>query len=163
MYMSSFVSGQRILRVTQRARAISLVPQPAKAMTRQLSAPVQKRGEPAADAFEPQPEATTALPGDGVEGSRRRAPRAQASGEVGVRRIGGFNFQAGLLDLSMGGCRVEMLEPCEVGDRVVTRFPELEPLGARVCWSAGATAGVEFNASVHPAVFDALLIRFHAA
>ena len=163
MYMSSFVSGQRILRVTQRARAISFVPQPAKAMTRPLSVPVQKRDEPEADAFEPQPEATTALPGDGVEGSRRRAPRAEVSGEVSVRRIGSFNFQAGLHDVSIGGCRVEMLEPCEVGDRVVTRFPELEPLGARVCWSAGTTAGVEFHASVHPAVFDALLIRLHAA
>lgn len=163
MYMSSFVSGQRILRVTQRARAMSMVPPRAKAMTRPLSVPVEKSDEPEAEAIAAEPEARTPMPGDEVEGSRRRAPRSAVSGEVSVRRIGGFNFQAGLHDVSIGGCRVEMLEPCEIGDRVVTRFPELEPLGARVCWSAGATAGIEFHASVHPAVFDALLIRLHAA
>lgn len=163
MYMSSFVSGQRILRVTQRARAISMVPPRAKAMTRPLSAPIEKADEPEEEVVAVEPEATKPKPGDGVEGSRRRAPRSAVSGEVSVRRIGGFNFQAGLHDVSIGGCRVEMLEPCEIGDRVVTRFPELEPLGARVCWSAGATAGIEFHASVHPAVFDALLIRLHAA
>ena len=163
MYMSSFVSGQRILRVTQRARAISAVPQRNRPTTRPLSVPTVRSDEPEDEVLVAEPEASTPMPGDGVEGSRRRAPRTAVSGEVSVRRIGGFNFQAGLHDVSVGGCRVEMLEPCEVGDRVVTRFPELEPLGARVCWSAGATAGVEFHASVHPAVFDALLIRLHAA
>ena len=163
MYMSSFVSGQRILRVTQRARAISAIPQLAKPMTRPLSVPPDHDVEPEAQDAAPEEQAGPFVPGDGVEGSRRRAPRLPASGEVSVRRIGGFNFQAGLHDVSIGGCRVEMLEPCEVGDRVVARFPELEPLGARVCWSAGATAGVEFHTTVHPAVFDALLIRLHAA
>ena len=163
MHMSSFISGQRILRVTQRARAISLIPQHAKTSTRSLSAPIPKGDEPVIEVAGRTPESTIPLPGDGVEGSRRRAPRSQVSGEVSVRRLGAFNFQAGLHDVSTGGCRVEMLEPCEVGDRVVTRFPDLEPLGARVCWSAGVTAGVEFHASVHPAVFDALLIRLQAA
>jgi len=163
MYMSSFVSGQRILRVTQRARAISAVPQRTRPMTRPLSVPAVKSDGREDEVCVAEAEASTPMPGDGVEGSRRRAPRTAVSGEVSVRRIGGFNFQAGLHDVSVGGCRVEMLEPCEVGDRVVTRFPELEPLGARVCWSAGATAGVEFHTTVHPAVFDALLIRLHAA
>ena len=159
--MSSFVSGQRILRVTQRARAISMVPTRSRAMSQGQSAPLPKSREAEPKAAEPDAEIFVA--GDGVEGSRRRAPRCAVDSEVSVRRIGGFNFQAGLHDVSIGGCRVEMLEPCEVGDRVVARFPALEPLGARVCWSAGTTAGVEFHASVHPAVFDALLVRLQAA
>ena len=161
MYMSSFVSGQRILRVTQRARATSVIPHRTKVMTTPLSVPAEHEAEPAQAPAEIAPE--PALPGDGIEGSRRRAARSLASGEVSVRRIGGFNFQAGLHNVSVGGCRVEMLEPCEIGDRVVTRFPALEPLGARVCWSAGTTAGVEFQSSVHPAVLDALLVRLQAA
>lgn len=163
MYMSSFVSGQRILRVTQRARAISMVPARTRAMTQAQSASPPKSREPAVEAPSAQPAAEVFVAGDGLEGSRRRAPRSVVEGELSVRRIGGFNFQARLSDVSIGGCRVEMLEPCEVGDRVVARFPALEPLGARVCWSAGATAGVEFHASVHPAVFDALLVRLQAA
>jgi hypothetical protein len=163
MYMSSFISGQRILRVTQRAREISMIAPRAKAMTRTLSAPVESIEEPKDEAPAPELDSSPFVPGDGVEGSRRRQPRSPIGGEVSVRRIGSFNFQAALRDVSIGGCRVEMLEPCEIGDRVVTRFPELEPLGARVCWSAGATAGVEFHNSVHPAVFDALLIRLRAA
>jgi PilZ domain-containing protein len=163
MYMSSFVSGQRILRVTQRARAISAIPPRTKTMTRTLSPPVQTREETEVEAQAPEADTNQFVPGDGVEGSRRRAPRSIVAGEVSVRRIGGFNFDAALHDVSIGGCRVEMLEPCEIGDRVLARFPALEPLGARVCWSAGATTGVEFHASVHPAVFDALLVRLQAA
>jgi hypothetical protein len=163
MYMSSFVSGQRILRVTQRARAISMVSTRSRAMSQTQSAPLPKSREAASEPKAAEPDSKMLVAGDGVEGSRRRAPRCAVDIEVSVRRIGGFNFQAGLHDVSIGGCRVEMLEPCEVGDRVVARFPALEPLGARVCWSAGTTAGVEFHASVHPAVFDALLVRLQAA
>ena len=163
MYMSSFVSGQRILRVTQRARAISMVPTRSRAMSQGQSAALPKSREAVSEPKAAEPDAEIFVAGDGVEGSRRRAPRCAVDIEVSVRRIGGFNFQAGLHDVSIGGCRVEMLEPYEVGDRVVARFPALEPLGARVCWCAGTTAGVEFHASVHPAVFDALLVRLQAA
>jgi hypothetical protein len=97
--------------------------------------------------------------GDGVEGSRRRNQRVAVTGEVGVRRIGSFNFQARMHDISAGGCRVELIEAYDVGDRVVARLPKLEPLGARVCWAMGTTAGIEFLNGMHPAVFDSLLLR----
>lgn len=97
--------------------------------------------------------------GDGVLGSRRRSRRVAVAGEVGVRRLGSFNFQAKLHDVSSGGCRVELIEAYEAGDRVVARLPKLEPLGARVCWAVGATAGIEFLNGMHPAVFDSLLMR----
>lgn len=100
--------------------------------------------------------------GDGIEGSRRRSPRVSVADEVGIRRIGSFNFQAKLQDVSSGGCRVELIEAYDVGDRVVARFPQLEPLGARVRWAMGSTAGVEFLTTIHPAVFDSLLLRLSA-
>lgn len=90
---------------------------------------------------------------------RRRGTRLSLKGNVMVRRVGGFNFEVTLKDVSPGGCRVEMLEPSEVGDPVITRFPQLEPLGSRVCWAKGTTTGVQFLTTMHPAVFDSLLTR----
>jgi hypothetical protein len=97
--------------------------------------------------------------GDGVEGSRRRSRRVVVSDEVGIRRIGSFNFQARMHDVSAGGCKVELIEAYDAGDHVVARLPKLEPLGARVCWAMGTTAGIEFASGMHPAVFDSLLLR----
>ena len=93
---------------------------------------------------------------------QRRSRRIGAGGEVLVRRLGGFNFQAELKDVSTGGCRVRMIEQCEVDETLVTRLPQLEPLGARVCWSQGMNAGLEFSTALHPAVFDSLLTRLGA-
>jgi hypothetical protein len=104
----------------------------------------------------------TAAAGDGVEGSRRKARRVTVADEVGIRRIGGFNFLSRLNDVSATGCRVELIEKYETGDHIIARFPKLEPLGAKVCWSAGTTAGIEFLSGMHPAVFDSLLMRLGA-
>ena len=93
------------------------------------------------------------------ETERRRSNRVTTSSQVLVRRIGGFNFNVALKDISNGGCRVEMLEPSEVGDPVITRLPQLEPLGSRVCWAEGTTTGVQFLTTIHPAVFEMLLSR----
>jgi hypothetical protein len=108
------------------------------------------------------PAVSSTAAGDGVEGSRRRTRRVTVADEVGVRRIGSFNFQAQLQDVSAGGCRVELIETYDVGDHIVARFPRLEPLGARVRWSMGAIAGIEFLNGMHPAVFDSLLMRLGA-
>jgi hypothetical protein len=160
MHLSEHLAEQRLLRITRRAYATSAIAPRCKPTTHVLSAaaPVRREDESHSAAAAPAA-AMDPISGDGIEGSRRRAPRSPVSGEIYVRRTGGFNFQAGLHDVSLGGCRVELIEPSEIGDHVITRFPALEPLGARVCWSAGVTAGVEFQAPVHPAVFDALLIR----
>ena len=91
---------------------------------------------------------------------RRRATRSALTGpELLVRRIGGFNFQAGLKDVSTDGCRVELIEECEAGEDIIARFPQLEPLGAWVRWTQGRTCGVEFMRPIHPAVFKFLLTR----
>ncbi len=147
MYLISRKPNERLLQIRKRAsfgRAIRPAPQA-------YAAPVPLETEALA--------ATMPATGDGIEGSRRRSRRVPVADDVSVRKIGSFNFQARLQDVSTGGCRVELIEPYEVGDRVVTRFPKLEPLGARVCWAMGTTAGIEFLNGMHPAVFDSLLIR----
>ena len=118
---------------------------------------------PAAGPVDERPTFTRAPEGDGIEGSRRRSRRVAVSDEVGIRRIGSFNFNAKMHDVSTGGCRVELIEAYEAGDHVVTRLPKLEPLGARVCWAMGTTAGIEFLNNIHPAVFNSLLLRLNAA
>lgn len=90
---------------------------------------------------------------------RRRASRVETESAIFLRRIGGFNVHVALKDISTGGCRVELIEPGEVGDPVVTRLPRLAPLGARVCWAEGTSTGVQFLTKIHPAVFDLLLTR----
>jgi hypothetical protein len=94
---------------------------------------------------------------------RRQSERIATASEVLVRRIGGFNFSVALKDISTSGCRLEMLEPTEVGDRVIARLPQLEPLGSRVKWTRGTTSGVEFTSGIHPAVFESLLSRLAEA
>lgn len=146
MGLTSSTPNERLLQIRRRAvfgRAVRPSPEPLKA-TIAPRGPVVASSEPA---------------GDGIQGSRRRSRRVAVSNEVGVRRIGSFNFQAQMHDVSVGGCRVELIESYEVGDHVVARLPKLEPLGARICWSMGTTAGIEFLNGMHPAVFDSLLLR----
>ena len=138
---------RRLARIKGRARASTEAAAPAKA-------PPYISGTPISALFS---NAAADLPEGLAE--RRRASRIELESEILVRRIGGFNFNVALKDISTGGCRVELLEPGEVGDPVVTRLPRLEPLGARVCWAEGTTTGVQFLSNIHPAVFDMLLTR----
>ena len=108
----------------------------------------------------PTPSEVAASP---VEQERRGLPRVSTDSEIIVRRIGGFNFEVALHDVSAHGCQVELIEACESGDAIIARFPQLEPLGSRVCWTRGTTTGIEFQTKIHPAVFDHLLGRLHVA
>jgi hypothetical protein len=143
--MTTQVPERRLLRIRGRARAGSEKP---------VSPNVQAylRGEPG-------PAIARDGKADGTDEERRRFSRVSVPSEIVVRRIGGFNFQVSLKDISSGGCRVEMIEPCQLGDPLIARLPELEPLGSRVCWGDGTITGVEFLRPIHPAVFDALLAR----
>lgn len=149
---------ERLLRITRRAtfgRAVRAAPQAA--------APAPTPSDPVPEEPPAAVAVAVAVAGDGVEGSRRRSPRVAVADEVGIRRIGSFNFQARMENVSAGGCRVELIDTYEIGDHVIARLPQLEPLGARVCWATGATAGIEFLSGMHPAVFDSLLTRLQPA
>ena len=92
---------------------------------------------------------------------RRGVERVAVASNITVRPIGGFNHQVRIDDVSIAGCRVELVEETQLGEPLITRFPQLEPLVGEVRWKAGATAGLEFSRHVHPAVLDALVSRLH--
>ncbi|HEX6783561.1 MAG TPA: PilZ domain-containing protein [Sphingomicrobium sp.] len=150
--MSVNGADRRLMRIRGRARAASERPIPAKVQAYLSGASMI--------AVEPEPKEPSTCP-EGTE--RRQSERVTLDSSVIVRRVGGFNFEVALQDLSTGGCRVRMLEPAEVGDPVIARLPQLEPLGSRVSWAEGTTTGMQFLAKIHPAVFDALLTRLPRA
>ena len=91
---------------------------------------------------------------------RRRGQRVRvSSAEIGMRRMGSFSFQVMLEDVSVGGCKVELVEFVEVDDHVIARFPGIEPFSAKVSWADSRFAGIDFDRPLHPAVFEQLLSR----
>jgi len=151
MHLDHHIAGQRLARLRQRART-SAVREVRR--TRASTQPVEL-----SPAFEPPAEEEESGEGWTLLDRRRAKRRPLRGSELLVRRIGGFNFQAGLKDVSTDGCRIELIEECEAGEDLIARFPQLEPLGAWVRWTQGPTAGVQFMRPIHPAVFKFLLAR----
>jgi PilZ domain-containing protein len=90
---------------------------------------------------------------------RRLTERVALSSPITVRRSGGFPFEVRLGNVSAGGCRIELVEGTEVDERVIARFPGLEPFAARVTWVEARDAGLAFDKPMHAAVFAHLLSR----
>jgi len=90
---------------------------------------------------------------------RRGCGRVEVASSIVLRPIGSFTHQVRIEDVSTAGCRVELVEEVELGEPVITRFPQLEPLVGAVRWKKGALAGLEFSRMMHPAVLDALVTR----
>src|SRR6478672_5112491 len=90
---------------------------------------------------------------------RRSCERAAVASTISVRPIGGFNYQARLDDVSRAGCRVELVEQAELGEPLIARFPQLEPMVGEVRWLDGPIAGLQFARPMHPAVLDAVVAR----
>jgi hypothetical protein len=90
---------------------------------------------------------------------RRSVDRVPVTSSITVRPIGGFNHQVRLDDVSTAGCRVELVEAAELGEPLITRFPELEPLVGSICWKRNSVAGLAFSRRMHPAVLDAVVTR----
>jgi hypothetical protein len=141
MRLKRHIAEHRVRRMKLRAKAQTpapVIPQPRVLTTNtQLTAP-------------------TMLPED----PRRQSRRVPVAAEFTVKKLGGFGFQLRAFDLSIGGCRIELIEMVDSGERVIVRLPALEPLGAEVTWVDGANAGLHFQRPLHPAVFDQLMRRF---
>lgn len=90
---------------------------------------------------------------------RRRCARVPVASTINLRPIGAINYEVELHDLSIAGCRVELVESSAIGESLIARFPQLEPLVGELRWADGATAGIEFSRPMHPAVLDAVMIR----
>jgi len=89
----------------------------------------------------------------------RKFERVSVGAEVWLRRMGKGGYQCRVYDLSPDGCKAEMIERPLVGERAVIRFAGIEPLECEVRWVQGPNAGLKFERSFHPAVFDLLLAR----
>ena len=92
-------------------------------------------------------------------GERRRSARFSTGAQIHARRIPGVNFEVPLDNVSVGGCKLEMLEECETGEGIIARFPNLEPLGGQIRWTTGPVIGLEFTRPIHPSVLGSLLQR----
>ena len=150
MYLETNSSTERLRRVTERAHTIV-----AEGLARKAATATAKLSGTIAAALrdgEQQKEQPR-------EGERRQCGRFATGSQVHVRRIPGVSFEVALDNVSSGGCRIELIEECEIGEDVITRLPDLEPLGARVRWTMGPTAGLQFVRPIHPAVFGSLLER----
>lgn len=90
-------------------------------------------------------------------------PRANArhstKSQVRLRRVGSPNYNVTIQDLSLDGCKVEMIDRAQVGQTVQINFPGLATVEARVQWTDGFIAGLAFNQAFHPAVFEILVDR----
>lgn len=138
MYLSEYSDAQRVQRIKARAQA----DQPLGIARGQAAG-----ARTAADTL------------DDESGERRSSSRFALGSEILVRRRGGFNCKVQIGNLSVRGCEIEVVENFDVDDELVARLPQLEPLGARVCWSKVRRAGLKFSKSIHPAVLEALLTR----
>ena len=91
----------------------------------------------------------------------RKSARVAIDAEVTMRRLGKINYRVRLFDASLEGCKVELVEKPRIGEHVLVKMPALEALDSEVCWMEGFTAGLRFEKSIHPAVFDLLLERLN--
>jgi hypothetical protein len=93
----------------------------------------------------------------------RRFERAPLTAEVSMRRLGKLNYRVHVFDISPEGCKVELVDCPQLQERVLIKLDGIEALQAEVCWVEGTCAGLKFDRSIHPAVFDLLLERLKAS
>ena len=89
----------------------------------------------------------------------RTSERVSLEAEVVIRRTGTSSQQVKIGDLSKEGYSFEFVLAPRVDDRVWLRMPPLESIAGSVRWVDGLMAGVQFDRSLHPAIFDLLLQR----
>ena len=89
----------------------------------------------------------------------RKSSRVTLSAEVILRRIGQGSYRVKIFDVSLHGCKAEFVERPKLDETVWVKFDNLEALEAMVCWVRGFEVGLEFQRSIHPAVFDMLVQR----
>ena len=100
----------------------------------------------------------TPQPPDRIE-KPRKGERVGIEADLMVRQAGRRGRFAPASDLSRFGCCVMLDDLPTEGEWVWVAMPGLTPIQARVRWTEGRRAGVEFVHPIHASVFDALLQR----
>ncbi|KUR70730.1 hypothetical protein AQZ52_12845 [Novosphingobium fuchskuhlense] len=72
-------------------------------------------------------------------------------------RRGVLRAKVTLSDLTCRSARIDSMEALKPGMLVWITLPGLEARPAKVDWTSGFTAGLHFEAPLHPAVLDAVL------
>lgn len=83
---------------------------------------------------------------------RRRHGRAPIGIAMSVRERSRSAMQAQLVDFTALGCQVDGLVVIERQSQFYVKLPGLESQPARLIWTDGSRAGLEFEAQFHPAV-----------
>ena len=89
----------------------------------------------------------------------RRAERVPIGAEIGLRRSFAHRCPVELIDLSVHGARVDVIERVQPGERLFVSLPGIETIEAAARWNSDFVAGVEFARPLHPAVFEMLCSR----
>lgn len=90
----------------------------------------------------------------------RKVERVPLQTELVVRQAGRRARVLEVSDFSRFGCCLTFEDVPSEGEWVWVALPGLSPVEARVRWTEGRRAGVEFIHPVHDAVFDLLLVRW---
>lgn len=93
---------------------------------------------------------------------QRKGLRIDIVATVRLRQAGDSGFPTKVFDLSLEGCRLEFVEPPQLGETIWLGFEGQESLEASVRWVKGNVAGLEFAQPVHPSVFDMLVNRLRS-
>ena len=95
--------------------------------------------------------------GGGNDRSEGRAPVAIAAT---FRKPGSTPYNVVVTDFSRTGCRVETLSKTHVGDRIWLTLPGFQAVEGVVRWRSSRGFGVQWEATIHTAVFDHIRLRY---
>lgn len=82
---------------------------------------------------------------DGAPASRM--PRMEVD-RLGELRIGGRFYPISTCDIGLGGVRVEVDHPLEVGEAVVLSLEKFRPVEGSIRWYRDGTSGIAFNQAI---------------
>lgn len=90
---------------------------------------------------------------------RRRNPRAPVSLDARVGRGGLERALCKIVDLSVGGARVQSYSTMTKGSTIWLTLPGLQPIAADVIWAGDFVAGCQFRTPLSAEQFQVLVNR----
>jgi hypothetical protein len=100
-------------------------------------------------------------PKDEVRAERRAAGRIMVQLAAAAREPGQEKVDVQIVDISLQGCRIEMLCTCFAEQWVLLAIPGLTPQFSRIVWQEPGFAGLEFGSPLSQSAFDGLIERVH--